>query len=84
MEKEKSFNDRIQSFATDPELAILDKKYDPYLEIHKIDDILDTCDIIETPPSEAISAKLWWNTDYDLPTELKRDVIKLFNRHFVD
>jgi hypothetical protein len=80
----KSYSDRMQSFVTDAELFELDKKYDPYLELHQIDDVLDTFDIIQNAPNEMISGKLIWDTRFDLPTEFKRDIITLYNRHFVD
>ncbi|MDB4918805.1 hypothetical protein [Mucilaginibacter sp.] len=80
----KSYSDRMQSFVTDPDLKALDKKYEPYLEIHQIEDVMEACDIIQNPSNETVMGKLIWNTDYDYPTELKRDIILLYNRHFVD
>jgi len=80
----KTYSNRMQTFVSDPELPLLDKKYAPYLELYKIDDVLDTFDIIQNPVSDSLTGKLIWNTDYDLPTELKKDLMRIFNRHFVD
>jgi hypothetical protein len=73
-ENAKPYRDRMQSFVSDPDLKALDEKYEPYLDIHQIDNVLDACD----------TGKLIWDTEYDYPTDLKRDIILLFNRHFVD
>jgi hypothetical protein len=83
-ETSKTYSERMMSFVTDPDVAKLDQKYDPYLDIHEIGDILDTCDVIQNPPDEPITGKLIWKTDHDYSTELKRDIIELYNRHFVD
>jgi len=48
------------SLVTDPEVAKLDQKYDPYVDIHEIDDILDTCDSIQNPSDGPITDKLIW------------------------
>jgi hypothetical protein len=82
-ENVKPYRDRIQNFVTDPDLKALDKKYEPYLDIHEIE-ILDTFDIIQNPSDKPITGKLIWNRDFDYPTELKRDIILLYNRHFID
>jgi len=44
----KSYSDRMQSFVTDPDTNHLDIKYEPYLDLHQMDTILDTIDIIQT------------------------------------
>jgi hypothetical protein len=80
----KSYSERMQSFVSDPELLDLDKKYDPYLDLNQIDDVLDTFDIIQSPVTEIVTGKLVWNTELDLPTEFKKDLMSLLNRHFVD
>ncbi|MDB5122513.1 MAG: hypothetical protein JWP94_642 [Mucilaginibacter sp.] len=80
----KSYSDRMQLFVTDPELQSLDLKYDPYLEIHEMDDVLTGCDIVQISTGDKENGKLVWNTEYDLPTELKRDIISLFNKHFAE
>jgi hypothetical protein len=80
----RPYRDRMQSFVTDPDLKALDEKYQPYLDIHQIDNVLNACDIIQNPPTEKITGKLIWNADYDYPTDLKRDIILLYNRHFID
>jgi hypothetical protein len=48
-ENSKTYSDRLMSFVTDPEVAKLDQKYDPYLDIHEIGDILDTCNVVQNP-----------------------------------
>lgn len=80
----KTYSERMQSFVSDPEFIDLDKKYDPYLDLHQIDDVFDTFDIIQNPVTEIVSGKLVWNTELELPKELKKDLISLFDRHFVD
>lgn len=80
----KSYSDRMQSFVSDPELELLDLKYDPYLEIHQIDDVLFGCDIIQNPPDQLITGKLIWKEGYDVPLDLKKDILNLYNKHFVD
>jgi hypothetical protein len=81
---ENSYSDRMQSFVTDPELKLLEDKYEPYLDIHVIEDILEVCDIIQAKPGEPVTGKLIWHTEHDLPIELKKDIIKLYRRHFVN
>jgi hypothetical protein len=80
----KTYSKRMQSFVSDPELLDLDTKYDPYLELHQIDDVLDTFEIIQNTATETLTGKLIWNTELELPTELKKDLMRLFDRHFVD
>lgn len=80
----KSYSDRMQDFVTDPEIQQLEKKYEPYLDIHVIEDFLEVCDIVKAPIGEPITGKLIWKADYDLPLEMKKDIINLFNKHFVN
>ncbi len=72
------------SIVVDPEFKTLEKKYQPYLELHGIEEILDVFDIKQSPPCETITGKLIWHSEYDLPIDLKKDIIKIFNKYFVD
>ena len=76
--------DVFKAFVNDPLLDELDKKFEPYLEIHQIDDIRDTFNLVVEDKNAAIlDYKLFWNTDLDLPTELKKDILNLYNKHFL-
>ncbi|MXV52027.1 hypothetical protein GS399_13680 [Pedobacter sp. HMF7647] len=78
----KSYSDRMQEFVTDPEIKKMEDKYEPYLEIHEMEDVLEGCDIIQSSPGEAVTGKLIWKSNYDLPLDLKKDIIALYNKHF--
>ena len=78
----RTYSERMQAFVTDPELKVLEGKYEPYLDIHVIEDILAVCDVIQAPAGDSVTGKLIWHTEHDLPIELKRDIIKLYRRHF--
>jgi hypothetical protein len=74
----------MSSIVADPEFKTLEKKYQPYLELHGIEEIFGVFDIKQAPPGEALTAKLIWHSEYDLPIDLKKDIIKIFNKYFVD
>lgn len=80
----KPYRDRMASIVTDPEFEILYKKYLPYLELHGIEEIFGVFDVVQASPEEAITGKLIWHPEYDLPLELKKDIIRIFHRHFKD
>lgn len=79
----KSYSERMQGFVTDPEVQQIDAKYDPYFELHLIEGIFSICDVIQSH-SGINTGKLIWKTEHDLPIELKKDVIKLFRKHFAN
>ncbi|WP_179415965.1 hypothetical protein HDF19_06695 [Mucilaginibacter sp. E4BP6] len=79
-----SYSDRMQNIIADPELQVLDQKYEPYLDLHQTENLMDACDIIPNPSTEPVTGKLIWKEGYDYPIEIKRDIITLYNRHFVD
>jgi hypothetical protein len=79
-----SYSDRLQNIVADPELRVLDKKYEPYLDLHQIDNLMDACDIIQNSSTESVTGKLIWKDGYDYPSEIKRDIITLYNKHFVN
>jgi len=84
MEIELPYRERMFEFITDPELAQLDKKYEPYLNLHEIDAISDLFDVVQGAKNEAISGRLIWTTQRNLPIELKKDIIAIYSRYFVD
>jgi hypothetical protein len=81
---QKTFSDRMQDFVTDPEIKMLEAKYEPYLDLHVIEFLLEVCDVVKAPLGEPVTGKLIWKTDRDLPIELKKDIIKLYRRHFIN
>lgn len=81
---DETYRDKMRSFITDPDLIGLTTTYQPYLEMHQLGDVFATFDIVQNFPSKTNVYKLVWNTDYDLPIPLKRDLIALFKRHFAD
>jgi hypothetical protein len=80
----KPYRDRMSSIVADPEFKSLEKKYQPYLELHGFEDIFGVFDIKQAPSGEAITGKLIWHSEYDLPIDLKKDITKIFNRYFVE
>jgi len=79
----KSYSERMQSFVTDPEVKLIDAKYDPYFELHLIEGMFAICDVVQSNSGVTIG-KLIWRTEHELPIELKKDIIKLFRRHFAN
>ncbi|WP_462266469.1 hypothetical protein [Mucilaginibacter sp.] len=80
----KSYQERMSSIMADPEFQLIQKKYQPYLDLHGIEEILGVFDIKQAPPGEAITGKLIWHSEYDLPIDLKKDITKIFNKYFVN
>lgn len=80
----KPYRERMFSLVADPELKAMEIRYEPYLDIHAIEDVLEGCDIIQASPEDVPTGKLIWKEGYDLPLELKRDIINLYNKHFID
>lgn len=75
--------DAFMAFVNDPALNELDEKYDPYLAIHMIDDIRDTFElVVKDKDAPILHYKLLWNTEFELPTELKKDILNLYNKYF--
>jgi len=79
-----TYQNRMNSIVTDPEFQVLEKKYQSYLDLHDIEEIFGVFDIKQGPPGEAITGKLIWHSEYDLPIDLKKDITKIFNKYFVD
>jgi hypothetical protein len=77
----KSYSERMKSLMADPDVEFINTKFTPYFELHKITDMFDVCEVMQAQ-SGASAGKLVWRTDHDLPIELKKDIIKLFRRHF--
>jgi len=46
--------------------------------------IFDVFDIKQATSGEAITGKLIWHSEYDLPIDLKKDISKIFDKYFVD
>lgn len=80
----RPYRDRMGSIAADAEFEILEKKYQPFLEMHGIEDIFGVFDIVQAQPEDAVTGKLIWIQERDLRIELKKDITRIFNRHFVD
>lgn len=80
----KPYRERMFSLVADPELKAMEIRYEPYLDIHAIEDVLEGCDIIQANPGDVPTGKLIWKEGYDLPLELKRDIITLYNKYFID
>jgi hypothetical protein len=78
----KTYSDRMQNFVV--EASSLNNKYEPYLEIHEIDDLRDCFDIVQIPGNKTPAGKIIWKDNYDLPVDIVKDVMLLFSRHFVD
>ena len=78
----KTYSDRMQDFVV--ESSSLNNKYEPYLDIHKIDDLRDCFDIVQIPGNNPPVGKIIWNDNYDLPVDIAKDIMLLFKRHFVD
>jgi hypothetical protein len=78
----KTYSDRMQDFVV--EASSLNNKYEPYLDIHEIDDLRDCFDIVQIPGNKTPVGKIIWKDNYDLPVDIVRDIMLLFNRHFVD
>jgi hypothetical protein len=74
----------MSSIMADPEFQTLEKKYKPYLDLHGIGEIFGVFDIKQAPPGEAITGKLIWHSEHDLPIDLKKDITKIFDRYFID
>jgi len=82
-EKELPYRERMFRFVKDPELAQLEKKYEPYLDLHDLEEISELYDIVQAPPNDAITGRLIWTTQRDLPIDLKKDIIAIYSRYFV-
>lgn len=67
----KPYRERLFSLVADPALKAMESKYEPYLDLHAIEDVLEGCDIIQSNPGESVTGKLIWKEGYDLPLELK-------------
>ncbi|WPV01660.1 hypothetical protein SNE26_07725 [Mucilaginibacter sp. cycad4] len=80
----RNYQDRLFAFINDSELAVIDTKFEPYFELHKIEDIFDLFDVVQSAPDDAITGKLVWKMQRDLPIELKKAVIAVYNKYFVD
>ena len=74
----------MSSIIADPEFETLEKKHQPYFELHGIEGIFGVFDIKQTPPGEAITGKLIWHSEYDLHIDLKKDITNIFDRYFID
>ena len=74
----------MSSIVADPEFITLEKKYQPYFELHCIEEIFSFFDIKQTPPGEAITGNLIWHSENDLPINLKKDITNIFDRYFID
>jgi hypothetical protein len=79
-----TYQNRMSNVVADPEFKSLEEKYRPYLDLHGIEKIFDVFDIKQAPPGEAITGKLIWHSEYDLPIDLKKDITMIFNKYFVD
>jgi|GEM_PF-4281277 len=77
----KTYSDRMQDFVV--EAANLNDKYEPYLDIHSIDDLRDCFDIVQIPGDKIPGGKIIWKDNYDLPLDIVKDIMLLFNRHFI-
>lgn len=81
---ELPYRERMFEFSKDPELTQLDKKYEPYLNLHEIETVSDLFDVVQGSKNDAISGRLVWTTQRDLPIELKKDIIAIYSRYFVE
>ncbi|MEO3402388.1 hypothetical protein AAFN85_00695 [Mucilaginibacter sp. CAU 1740] len=79
-----TYQNRMSNVVADPEFKSLEEKYRPYLDLYGIQDIFDVFDVKQAPSGEAITGKLIWHSEYDLPIDLKKDITKIFNNYFVD
>jgi len=79
---ESNYQDRIFAFINDKEFAAIGQRFEPYFELHKIAAIFDLFDVIQSDSGDINKAKLIWNTQLDLPIELKKAVIDVYNRYF--
>lgn len=83
-EIELSYRERIFRFVRDYDLAQLEKKYEPYLNLHDLEELSKLYDIVQASPNEAITGRLIWTTERDLPIELKKDIIAVYSKYFIE
>ncbi|WP_114937503.1 hypothetical protein [Mucilaginibacter endophyticus] len=79
---ESNYQNRLFAFINDNELAAIGQRFEPYFELHKIKDIFDLFDVVESASSDINTAKLIWKMQRDLPIELKKAVIDVYGRYF--
>jgi hypothetical protein len=79
---DKPYRERLFDFVKDPELKEIDTKFEPYFELHGIEDASDLFDVVQSLPN-AITGRLVWKTQRDLPIELKKAIIGVYSRYFV-
>lgn len=81
---ELPYRERMFKFVKDPELDQLDEKYEAFLDLHNIETVSELYDVVEASKYNALTGKLVWTIQRDLPIELKRDIIRIYSKYFVD
>jgi hypothetical protein len=79
---ESNYQDRVFAFINDKVFAVIDQRFKPYFELHKIEVIFDLFDLVQSASGDITTVKLIWKTQRDLPIELKKAVIDVYGRYF--